>query len=421
MRVDTHSRRTRTGRPAAHERGRVKPHSPVLHVLFWTCCALAASPLAGFASEPAGILATMGELDFTDQLLQHKMERLPAGTRERYESEEGRAELLLELLRIEVFSREAAAAGMDREEAFKARIADITQALLAQEYVRRTILSKASVDPQEAQEYYRRASDAFKIPEKIKVSTLFLPVARDAPQASWDEVRKRAESALDRIKAGDAFTEVAQAFSARPPQEDAEYFARGRLVPEIEETVFALQTGDVSPVLRVEGGFLIFRLEDRVPESTPPFESIGDAVIKKLFEAKQQALFNEEEQRLFAKYGVVIHDPHGQENSTPVGTESTLQGRIVKVQGTGDALRSSPIGSIVIETQGPPGTAPEQVVIRITERTAVHAQTSAGLKAAAFADLQAGQLVRVQTARAAMSYPPQVEASRISILEPVQK
>ena len=47
---------------------------------------------------------------------------------------------------------------------------------------------------------------------------------------------------------------------------EEKYLKRRNLLPEIAQVVVSMQTGTVSPVTRIESGFVLFKLEDaRVP------------------------------------------------------------------------------------------------------------------------------------------------------------
>lgn len=93
---------------------------------------------------------------------------------------------------------------------------------------------------------------------------LFLTSAEKATST----VEAAAQAALDRVKAGEDFATVAKELSEDPGSAvdggDLGWFARGIMVPEFEDAVFALEPGSITDTLvQTAYGFHIIKLEEK--------------------------------------------------------------------------------------------------------------------------------------------------------------
>ncbi len=74
-----------------------------------------------------------------------------------------------------------------------------------------------------------------------------------------------AEEVLDLLKQGESFSSLAEKYSidgSRKHGGDLGFFGRGMMVKEFERAAFALNKGEVSPIVRTQFGYhIIKRLE----------------------------------------------------------------------------------------------------------------------------------------------------------------
>lgn len=79
------------------------------------------------------------------------------------------------------------------------------------------------------------------------------------------KTEKDARAVIDRLSQGEKFSKVAGEVSLCPSRKhggDLGTFGRGRMVKEFERAAFALQKGQVSPIVKTEFGYhVIKRLE----------------------------------------------------------------------------------------------------------------------------------------------------------------
>jgi parvulin-like peptidyl-prolyl isomerase len=76
------------------------------------------------------------------------------------------------------------------------------------------------------------------------------------------KTEKDAQSVLDRLKKGEKFANIANEVSLCPSRKrggDLGTFGRGRMVREFEQAAFALQKGQVSPVVKTKFGYHVLK------------------------------------------------------------------------------------------------------------------------------------------------------------------
>jgi len=79
------------------------------------------------------------------------------------------------------------------------------------------------------------------------------------------KTEKDAREVIDRLSRGEKFSKIASEVSLCPSRKhggDLGTFGRGRMVREFEQAAFALQKGQVSPIVKTQFGYhVIKRLE----------------------------------------------------------------------------------------------------------------------------------------------------------------
>jgi hypothetical protein len=102
---------------------------------------------------------------------------------------------------------------------------------------------------------------------EISARHILLREPTDATQAQRDSVMAEAEELRARAVAGEPFDELAREYSQDPGSAvrggDLGFFGRGRMVQPFEDAAFALQPGEVSPVVESPFGYHIIVVDER--------------------------------------------------------------------------------------------------------------------------------------------------------------
>ena len=187
--------------------------------------------------------------------------------------------LLDQLIAGRAVTAAARRAGLDRDEAVRARIRRAEEQELQQAWLSAEIASRvtdAAVRARYDQQIANRPAE-----EEVHARHILVPTESEA------------RAALAEIRGGADFTAVAQRRSTGPGSReggDLGFFRRGDMVPEFAEAAFALQAGQISenPV-RSPFGWHVIKVEERRRAAPPPFEEVSNAIRQQLLEAEVTA------------------------------------------------------------------------------------------------------------------------------------
>lgn len=102
----------------------------------------------------------------------------------------------------------------------------------------------------EIEAYYREHRAEFETPKRAKVSHILVRVPPTGGSEAEARARAKAESAIQRVRAGEDFAKVAKEVSEDPASAaaggDLGFTGRGELIPQFEQAAFALGKGEVT-------------------------------------------------------------------------------------------------------------------------------------------------------------------------------
>ena len=162
------------------------------------------------------------------------------------------------------------------------------------------LASRVTLTDRDLLAYYEAHRDEFSQPEELCASHVLIKV-KAGPDATEghadDEARRIAQSALDEIRLGADFAALAKRVSedlgSASQGGDLGCFPRGRMMPEFDNAVFALDAGQVSDVVRTSIGYHVVKAVSRKDESVPPFAQVKDPIRQQVMAERVQALVQE--------------------------------------------------------------------------------------------------------------------------------
>jgi peptidyl-prolyl cis-trans isomerase D len=172
------------------------------------------------------------------------------------------------------------------------------------------LLDRATLQPQVAvadrdlELYYQDRREEFRQEEEACASHILVKVqaGEGAEGHLEEEARALAQGLLDQVKAGADFAAVAKKSSEDQGSAanggDLGCFAPGRMVPEFDDAVFALQPGQVSDLVKTSFGYHVIRLASRRESTVQPLAQVKERIraivtdrkVRELGEQKAQAL-----------------------------------------------------------------------------------------------------------------------------------
>ncbi|MDD5495504.1 MAG: peptidylprolyl isomerase [Candidatus Omnitrophica bacterium] len=158
--------------------------------------------------------------------------------------------------------------------------------LMVRRLVDQKVGSTIVVSPLEISEYYEKHKSEFIQPHEVKLSNILV---RPKPGAEPAEALKLARDIHQRLRDGCDFAGLAKEYSEGPNGSGGGsmgYVKKGDLMPEIEETVFKLKEGEISPVIQTSVGYHIFKVDQRKDRAFRQLSEVRHEVENALFREK---------------------------------------------------------------------------------------------------------------------------------------
>lgn len=163
----------------------------------------------------------------------------------------------------------------------------------------KTVRDSIELNEADLQTYYKEnAARLAGGQEERRASHILLNAPKSMPAAEREAAKVKAQALADKVKADpSSFAQVAKAESqdtgSAASGGDLGYFARGAMVPEFEQTAFAMQKGAISDLVESEFGFHIIELTDVKQPAIPSFASVREKIIIDLKDQQAQRKFAE--------------------------------------------------------------------------------------------------------------------------------
>ena len=221
-------------------------------------------------------------------------------------------QLLDRWVQLTLMALEARKENLQAKPNVKKRIEEMTNALLAQEYMMENISEKAKVTDQELKDYYEKHKSEFTQPEQVRARHILIKVPAGADKKKWEEARKKALEIRAKLLKGESFSKLAEKYSDDPGSKarggDLGYFGKGRMVPEFEKAAFSLKKGEISQPVKTTFGYHIIKVEDKKPARQRSFKEVEQQIRQKLLRQKQMKLRDELIAKLKKKFPVKVNE-----------------------------------------------------------------------------------------------------------------
>ena len=149
--------------------------------------------------------------------------------------------------------------------------------------------AKVAVPPADIEREYNNNLEQYSTPEQVRASHILLKTEGKDDAA----VKAKAEELLKQARGGADFAELAKKNSEDEASAknggDLDYFGKGRMVPEFDAAVFAMQPGQISDLVKTQYGYHIIRLVDKKPATTRPLAEVRQQLSDQLAYQRAQA------------------------------------------------------------------------------------------------------------------------------------
>jgi len=191
--------------------------------------------------------------------------------------------------------------------------ANIRASLKQQKWIESQIAGKDTVTDADAQAFYDKHPDYFKVPDTVRASHILIALPEGAKPEEVTAKEKKAKELAAQAKKGDDFAKLAKENSEDPGSKenggDLDFFSRDRMVPEFADAAFKMNKGDISDPVKTQFGFHIIKVTDKKDARTVPFAEVKEKIISYLKDAKHKEAVEALIQGLRAKAEVKINIP----------------------------------------------------------------------------------------------------------------
>ena len=243
------------------------------------------------------ILAQIDDRTITESEIDAALKQLPQEQAMYFNTPEGRAQLLEQLVNFEVFLKYANENNIEEEEEFKTQLKRVKEEILVQ-YMYSKVMKEAKVEEKELEDYYNANKANFTEGESVRAKHILVATEEEA-----SKVKKEIEEGL-------SFEDAAKKYSTCPSNAaggDLGFFHAGKMVPEFEEAAFAAEIGEVTDPVKTQFGFHLVKVEEKRPAVEKSFEEVKEIIRKNLLTDRQRYKIGAKAEELRKAYGVKIN------------------------------------------------------------------------------------------------------------------
>ena len=191
---------------------------------------------------------------------------------------------------------------LDTDEAFQAALkqegmtlSDLRKSMeknmLISRVTQNQVMSKVGMTEEEARKYHADHLKDFTTPGTVTIREILVRVATDSKNGAADEDAKaKAEAARKRVLAGEAFEQVAAEVSSSASRANGGLVGplnTNELTPAFKQLLDGMKVGDVSEVIRGQGGYQVIKLDNRTDDKVMTAEEAHDKIADALYEEKR--------------------------------------------------------------------------------------------------------------------------------------
>jgi peptidyl-prolyl cis-trans isomerase SurA len=165
---------------------------------------------------------------------------------------------------------------------------NIRNKILTQKVVGQEVGSHISIGESDSKKYYDEHKSEFVRPEQVALREIIV-ITEGKKEAEIPDLKKKAETALKRVKDGEDFSEIAKRLSDGSTKEQGGYigtFKRGELAKQLEDVVFKMKRNELTDVMETKQGFLILQVLEHYDEGEQPFEKVKNEISDRLYQEK---------------------------------------------------------------------------------------------------------------------------------------
>jgi len=262
-------------------------------------------------STQGDVLARFGKKVITKQDVDLRISQYPPDVQEKLKDPAQRRQYLESLIQIQITGAEAKTQKLDKRKHVAVRIDDMTNSILAQEYINDKIKTLKPPTDKEAEAFFAANKSNYFTPVSIRAQHILIEVKPDAKPEDVTAAKAKAKKVYDELVAGADFGKLAEKYSddteSKAKGGDLGLFNAEQMVPEFTKPVFSMKKDELGKPFRTPFGFHVVKVNDLIPAKQMEFNDIREDVVMKLDNSNREKLVYDELERLKKKNKVKIY------------------------------------------------------------------------------------------------------------------
>ena len=205
---------------------------------------------------------------------------------------------------LEALEKAVTSQGMNFED-FKN---NIRNSILTKRVISSEVGSHITIGEDEVEKYYNEHKKEFVRPEQVALRSIEVST-QGKTEAEIADLKKKAETALKRVKDGEDFGEIAKRYSDGSTAKQGGYlgvYKHGELSKELEDVVFKMKKNDLTGVMETKQGFLVLQVLEHYDEGEQSLAKVKNEIMDNLYSERMQPALREYLKTLREQSYVVI-------------------------------------------------------------------------------------------------------------------
>jgi peptidyl-prolyl cis-trans isomerase SurA len=162
---------------------------------------------------------------------------------------------------------------------------NIRNGILTQRVISNEVGSHITIGKEEIAKYYDEHKKEFVRPEQVALREIEV-TTEGKKDEELPELKKKAQTALQRVKDGEDFGEIAKRFSDSTTAKQGGFlgvYKRGELSKELEDIVFKMKKNELTDVMDTKQGYLVLQVLERYEAGEQPLNKVENEIMDHLY------------------------------------------------------------------------------------------------------------------------------------------
>jgi peptidyl-prolyl cis-trans isomerase SurA len=185
---------------------------------------------------------------------------------------------------------------------------NIRKSILTQKVISQEVGSHVNISKEDVKKYYDEHKSEFVRPEQVALREIEV-TTEGKKDSELPDLKKKAETALKRVKDGEDFGEIAKRFSDGSTAKQGGFlgvYKKGELSKELEDIVFKMKKNELTDVLDTKQGYLVLQVLEHYDEGEQSLSKVESEIMDKMYSTRMQPKLKEYLKTLREQSYVVI-------------------------------------------------------------------------------------------------------------------